>query len=90
MAFSCKSAALLSGHLLESETTVAAEKFGYHFGLAFQVSYAPAFHAHLPSYLGWEFPCGRPSFRQFSVRGADAVALHFWTGLTQSSFCPRR
>ena len=37
MAFSCKSAALLSGHALESETTIAAEKFGYHFGLAFQV-----------------------------------------------------
>jgi len=37
MAYSCKSAALLSGHALESDTVVAAEKFGYHFGLAFQV-----------------------------------------------------
>merc|ERR1740138_431706 len=37
MAFSCKSAALLSGHDIKSDVTVAAEKFGYHFGLAFQV-----------------------------------------------------
>ena len=37
MAFSCKSAALLSGHALESSIVIAAEKFGYHFGLAFQV-----------------------------------------------------
>jgi len=37
MAFSCKSAALLSGHGVKSDVTVAAEKFGYHFGLAFQI-----------------------------------------------------
>merc|ERR1719486_72215 len=37
MAFSCKSAALLSGHDLKSDVTVAAEKYGYHFGLAFQI-----------------------------------------------------
>ena len=37
MAFSCKSAALLSGHARDSEVAVASEKFGYHFGLAFQV-----------------------------------------------------
>lgn len=37
MAFSCKSAALLSGHDIKSDVTVAAEKFGYHFGLAFQI-----------------------------------------------------
>ena len=36
MAYSCKSAALLSDHALDSEVVVAAEKFGYHFGLAFQ------------------------------------------------------
>ena len=34
---SCKSAALLSDHELDSEIVIAAEKFGYHFGLAFQV-----------------------------------------------------
>ena len=28
MAFSCKSAALLSGHAVESETALVAEKFG--------------------------------------------------------------
>jgi len=37
MAYSCKSAALLSDHELDSEIVIAAEKFGYHFGLAFQV-----------------------------------------------------
>jgi len=37
MALSCKSAALLSEHPLDSDAAVAAEKFGYHFGLAFQV-----------------------------------------------------
>jgi len=37
MAFSCKSAALLSGHDIKSDVTVAAEKYGYHFGLAFQI-----------------------------------------------------
>jgi len=37
MAFSCKSAALLSGHDIKADVTVAAEKFGYHFGLAFQI-----------------------------------------------------
>ena len=37
MAYSCKSAALLSDHALDSDVVIAAEKFGYHFGLAFQV-----------------------------------------------------
>jgi len=37
MAFSCKSSALLSGYDIKDSVTVAAEKFGYHFGLAFQV-----------------------------------------------------
>ena len=45
MAYSCKSAALLSDHALDSEVVIAAEKFGYHFGLAFQVSVGP----HTPS-----------------------------------------
>ena len=44
MALSCKSAALLSEHPLDSDAAVAAEKFGYHFGLAFQVSGCP----HIP------------------------------------------
>ncbi|KAL1507909.1 hypothetical protein AB1Y20_007514 [Prymnesium parvum] len=37
MAFSCKSSALLSGYDIKDSVTVAAEKFGYHFGLAFQI-----------------------------------------------------
>merc|ERR1712185_792975 len=41
MAFSCKSSALLSDHARDSEVCVAAEKFGYHFGLAFQVRPRP-------------------------------------------------
>ncbi|CEM17488.1 unnamed protein product [Vitrella brassicaformis CCMP3155] len=37
IACSCKSAALLSGYGQESEEVIAAEKFGYHLGLAFQI-----------------------------------------------------
>jgi geranyl diphosphate synthase len=34
---SCKSAALLAGYKEEDDTTVAAEEFGYHLGMAFQI-----------------------------------------------------
>lgn len=33
----CQSCAILGGHELESDVTVAAEKFGYHLGLAYQI-----------------------------------------------------
>ena len=48
MALSCKSAALLSEHPLDSDAAVAAEKFGYHFGLAFQVLGRPTLRAPHP------------------------------------------
>merc|ERR1719223_777026 len=34
---SCKSAALLSGHDDQDEMTIAAEEFGYHLGMAYQI-----------------------------------------------------
>ena len=46
MAYSCKSAALLSDHALDSEVVIAAEKFGYHFGLAFQARHRSLTHTH--------------------------------------------
>merc|ERR1719160_809179 len=33
----CKSTALLSGYAEKSEETIAAEKFGYHLGMAYQI-----------------------------------------------------
>lgn len=33
----CKSCAILGGHGLHSDVTIAAEKFGYHLGLAYQI-----------------------------------------------------
>ena len=32
-----KSCAILGGHSIDSDVTIAAEKFGYHLGLAYQV-----------------------------------------------------
>lgn len=34
---SCKSAALLAGHSFDSDVAIAAEEYGYHMGLAFQI-----------------------------------------------------
>ena len=35
--YACKSCAILGGHSVESELAVSAERFGYHFGLAYQI-----------------------------------------------------
>ena len=32
-----QSCAILGGHSIDSDVTIAAEKFGYHLGLAYQV-----------------------------------------------------
>ena len=70
MAFSCKSAALLSGHALESETTIAAEKFGYHFGLAFQVI------DDLLDFTGTSDTLGKPGLQDMSLGLSTAPVLY--------------
>merc|ERR1712228_960290 len=61
MAYSCKSAALLSGHAVESEVAVAAEKYGYHFGLAFQVI------DDLLDFTGTSETLGKPGLQDMSL-----------------------
>lgn len=70
MAFSCKSAALLSGHALESEATVAAEKFGYHFGLAFQVI------DDLLDFTGTSETLGKPGLQDMALGLSTAPVLY--------------
>lgn len=69
MAFSCKSAALLSGHPLNSETTIAAEKFGYHFGLAFQVI------DDLLDFTATDEQLGKPGLQDMSLGVARPAVL---------------
>jgi len=70
MAFSCKSAALLSGHPFESDTTVAAEKFGYHFGLAFQVI------DDLLDFTATDEQLGKPGLQDMSLGLSTAPVLY--------------
>jgi len=70
MAFSCKSAALLSGHELKSEVTVAAEKFGYHFGLAFQVI------DDLLDFTGTSETLGKPGLQDMALGLSTAPVLY--------------
>merc|ERR1719486_1247504 len=70
MAFSCKSAALLSNHALGSEMTVAAEKFGYHFGLAFQVI------DDLLDFTGTSDQLGKPGLQDMALGLSTAPVLY--------------
>jgi len=70
MAFSCKSAALLSGHSRESEVCVAAEKFGYHFGLAFQVI------DDLLDFTGTSETLGKPGLQDIALGLSTAPVLY--------------
>jgi len=70
MAFSCKSAALLTGHLRESEVAVAAEKFGYHFGLAFQVI------DDLLDFTGTSDTLGKPGLQDMALGLSTAPVLY--------------
>merc|ERR1719224_317980 len=70
MAFSCKSAALLSSHALESETAIAAEKFGYHFGLAFQVI------DDLLDFTGTSDTLGKPGLQDMALGLSTAPVLY--------------
>eukprot|EP00310_Coccolithus_braarudii_P023898 CAMPEP_0183357398 /NCGR_PEP_ID=MMETSP0164_2-20130417/46153_1 /TAXON_ID=221442 /ORGANISM="Coccolithus pelagicus ssp braarudi, Strain PLY182g" /LENGTH=422 /DNA_ID=CAMNT_0025530997 /DNA_START=17 /DNA_END=1285 /DNA_ORIENTATION=+ len=70
MAYSCKSSALLSGHELESDITVAAEKFGYHFGLAFQVI------DDLLDFTGSSESLGKPGLQDMQLGLSTAPVLY--------------
>mmetsp|Transcript_51619 Transcript_51619/g.112335 ORF Transcript_51619/g.112335 Transcript_51619/m.112335 type:complete len:410 (+) Transcript_51619:137-1366(+) len=70
MAYSCKSSALLSGHALTSDVTVAAEKFGYHFGIAFQVI------DDLLDFTGTSDTLGKPGLQDMSLGLSTAPVLY--------------
>jgi len=70
MAYSCKSAALLSDHPLDSEVVVAAEKFGYHFGLAFQVI------DDLLDFTGTSETLGKPGLQDMALGLSTAPVLY--------------
>jgi len=70
MAFSCKSAALLSGHPRDSEVAVASEKFGYHFGLAFQVI------DDLLDFTGTSETLGKPGLQDMALGLSTAPVLY--------------
>ena len=70
MAFSCKSAALLSSHSVESDTAIAAEKFGYHFGLAFQVI------DDLLDFTGTSDTLGKPGLQDMALGLSTAPVLY--------------
>lgn len=70
MAFSCKSAALLSSHERDSQTAVAAEKFGYHFGLAFQVI------DDLLDFTGTSDTLGKPGLQDMALGLSTAPVLY--------------
>ena len=70
MAFSCKSAALLASHGRESEVAVAAEKFGYHFGVAFQVI------DDLLDFTGTSDTLGKPGLQDMALGLSTAPVLY--------------
>lgn len=70
MSYSCKSAALLSDHQLDSEVVVAAEKFGYHFGLAFQVI------DDLLDFTGTSDTLGKPGLQDMALGLSTAPVLY--------------
>jgi len=70
MAYSCKSSALLSGHALDSEVAVAAEKFGYHFGIAFQVI------DDLLDFTGTSETLGKPGLQDMQLGLSTAPVLY--------------
>ncbi len=74
MAYSCKSAALLSGHPLNSAATIAAEKFGYHFGLAFQVSSSIVVES-LPNVVEWSSSSLVAALLDFTATDGELGAL---------------
>jgi len=70
MAFSCKSSALLAGWARDSEVAVAAEKFGYHFGLAFQVI------DDLLDFTGTSDTLGKPGLQDMALGLSTAPVLY--------------
>jgi len=65
-----RQAALLAGHDLDGDVTVAAEKFGYHFGLAFQVV------DDLLDFTGTSETLGKPGLQDMSLGLSTAPVLY--------------
>lgn len=67
---SCCSAALLGGHAYGSPTTVAAERFGYHLGLAYQIV------DDILDFTGTSDALGKPAMADMSLGLATAPILY--------------
>lgn len=66
----CKSCAILGGHDLDSDVTVAAEKFGYHLGLAYQII------DDILDFTGTSEVLGKPAMADVSLGLATAPILY--------------
>jgi len=66
----CKSCAVLGGHALDSDIAVAAEKFGYHLGLAYQII------DDILDFTGTADVLGKPAMADISLGLATAPVLY--------------
>jgi len=70
IAYSCKSAALLGGHALDSDVTRAAYDYGYHLGLAFQIV------DDMLDFTGSADSLGKPKLQDMALGLATAPILY--------------
>ncbi|KAG8459471.1 hypothetical protein KFE25_012806 [Diacronema lutheri] len=70
IAYSCKSAALLGGHGLDSAVTQAAYDYGYHLGLAFQIV------DDMLDFTGSADALGKPKLQDMALGLATAPILY--------------
>jgi len=66
----CKSCAILGGHGINSDITLAAEKFGYHLGLAYQII------DDILDFTGTSEVLGKPAMADVSLGLATAPVLY--------------
>lgn len=66
----CKSCAILGGHSIDSDVTIAAEKFGYHLGLAYQII------DDILDFTGTSENLGKPAMADVSLGLATAPLLY--------------
>lgn len=66
----CKSCAVLAGHEVDSDTATAAEKFGYHLGLAYQII------DDILDFTGTSEELGKPAMADVSLGLATAPILY--------------
>jgi len=68
--YACKSCAILGGHDVDSAITKAAEKFGFHFGLAYQIV------DDILDFTGTSESLGKPAMADVSLGLATAPILY--------------